>query len=250
MSELLCEYQNTWAYNMEYGMSTEEIYGLDIVPYAIPSVNDEGVENTLALMYMGGISTSCEYPEEAYLLLKFMTWGIDGWQARLDIYEDESLTNEWGVAYKNWNMPTPLTTDNTVWSRYEGLFPQDEYKKLFWSDYFASITRPVPFSWCCIAGDANFEEYYLEAIGVSQVVMEGIANAMDYVDEMDRQITYYHGDAMLSYFGKNSIYDMLGYKVLTDEEEQIYRDIVDSMYQIASSWYIYSKNKMFCCQSQ
>ena len=43
-------------------------------------------------MYMGGVSTSCEHPYEAYVLLKFMGWGVDGWNERIKIYSDTSIT--------------------------------------------------------------------------------------------------------------------------------------------------------------
>ena len=216
-SEGLWTYQNLWGTD-----GYQEQYGLDIVPYVTPNVVDEKEHNVISTMYMGGVSTSCKYPLEAYLLLKFMGWGIDGWNARLEIYKDPSVVNESGVALKHAQMPMPLTLDEKVWEGYKSLFPQDEDRKPYWDDFFASVTRPVPYGWYSIAGYWNFCDQYFNKIGIHDLVDNGSAKAADYTEQATEQANYYHAEAMISYFGPS------GYNVLSEEELAKYQAVVDS----------------------
>jgi len=198
----------------------QEQYGLDIVPYVTPNVVDEKEHNIIANMYIGGVSSSCKYPYEGYLLLKFMGIGTEGWNARMDIYEDASITNASGVALKNSNMPVPMTLDSGVWARYRSLFPTDAEHKQYWDDYFASITCPVPYGWYSIAGYWNFCDQYFNNIGIHDLVDTGVAKAADYAAGATEQANYYHAEAMLSYFGPN------GYNVLSAEDVARYEATV------------------------
>ena len=219
-SEGFWTYMNLWGAN-----GYQEQYGLDIVPYVTPNVVDEKEHHVIANMYMGGVPTSCKYPYEAYLLLKFMGWGIDGWKTRLEIYSDDTITNASGVPLKNSQMPVPITLDEEVWEGYKALFPQDADHKAYWDDYFASITRPVPYGWYSIAGYWNFCDQYFNKIGIHDLVDKGQAKAADYVEEATEQANYYHAEAMISYFGPN------GYDILSDEELAQYQAVVDSFAQ-------------------
>ncbi len=215
-SEGFWTYQNLWGTD-----GYQEQYGLDIVPYVTPNVVDEKEHNVISTMYMGGVSTSCEHPFEAYLLLRFMGWGVDGWKARNEIYADTSITNASGVALKHSQMPMPITLDAEVWEGYKALFPQDDTKE-YWDDYFASVTRPVPYGWYSIAGYWNFCDQYFNSIGIHDLVDNGTAKSADYVEEATRQANYYHADAMITYFGPT------GYNVLSAEELAKYQAVVDS----------------------
>ncbi len=211
-----------WTYMNLWGVEGyQEQYGLDIVPYVTPNVVDEKEHNVISTMYMGGVSTSCEYPYEAYLLLKWMGWGIEGWKARIEIYSDPSITNAAGTPLKNSQMPMPITLDEEVWEGYKSLFPQDD-RKQYWDDYFASVTRPVPYGWYNIAGYWNFCDQYFNSIGIHDQVDQGKAKAADYVEEATQMANYYHAEAMISYFGPS------GYNVLSDEELAQYQAVVDA----------------------
>lgn len=224
-SEGFWTFQNIWNTTVE-GVSYQEKYGgTDWIPYVTPNVVDEKEHNVIGSMYLGGVSTSCKYPYEAYLLLKFMGWGADGWNARMDIYEDETITNANNVPLKNSNMPVPLNLDQGVWSRYKALFPQDADHKPYWDDYFDSITRPVPFGWQSIAGYWNFCDIYFNKIGIHDLVDKGSAQAADYVEEATRHANYHHAEAMISYFGPT------GYGILSDEEIAAYQAYIDAYTQ-------------------
>ncbi len=219
-SEGFWTYQNLWGQE-----GYQERFGLDIVPYVTPNVVDEKEHNVISTMYMGGVSTSCKYPYEAYLLLKWMGWGVEGWKERIAIYSDTSIVNASGVPLKNAQMPMPITLDEEVWEGYKALFPQDADHKPYWDDYFASVTRPVPYGWYNIAGYWNFCDQYFNKIGIHDLVDQGKAKAADYVEEATEQANYYHAEAMISYFGPG------GYNVLSEEELAKYQAVVDSFEQ-------------------
>jgi len=225
-SEGFWTFQNIWNTTVD-GVSYQEKYGgTDWIPYVTPNVvENEKEHNIFSSMYMGGISTSCKYPYEAYLLMKFMGWGVDGWNARLDIYEDETITNDAGVPLKAAMMPAPLTLDEGVWTRYKALFPQDADHKQYWDDYFASITRPVPGGWQSIAGYWNFCDQYFNKIGIHDRVDLGEQQAAFYVEEATRQANYYHAEAMKSYFGPG------GYDILSEEEIAKYDAYIEAFTQ-------------------
>ncbi len=212
-----------WSYMNIWGQEGyQEQYGLDIVPYVTPNVVDEKEHNVIAEMYMGGISSSCKHPAEAYELLKFMTWSKEGWKVRLEIYNDPTITNASGVPLKNANMPVPMTLDSEIWDGYKALFPTDPDHKPYWDAYFDSIKHPVPYGWYNIAGYWNFCDQYFNKIGIHDLVDAGTAKAADYAEEATRQANYYHAEAMISYFGPT------GYDILSEEELAKYQATVDS----------------------
>ncbi len=216
-----------WTYMNLWGVEGyQEQYGLDIVPYVTPNVVDEKEHNIISTMFLGGVSTSCKYPYEAYLLLKFMGWGIDGWKARLEIYSDPANVNAANVALKNSNMPVPMTLNEEIWAGYKALFPEyengDTEKIQYWDDYFASITRPTPYGWYSIAGYWNFCDSYFNKIGIHDLCDNGTAHAADYVDEATEQANYYHAMGMISYFGPD------GYNILSEDELAQYQAVIDN----------------------
>lgn len=78
---------------------------------------------------MGAVAETTEYPEEAYELLKFMTFGSDGWMARKEYYEF------------NHKIPTslPVANDEEVWSMIKTLTPGED-----WAAVYDSMPAGVP----------------------------------------------------------------------------------------------------------
>lgn len=196
MAESYWTFKNLWdtdAYKTDLN--------IHYVPYPVPSVEQvDGVHNAVATIDMGGVSASTEHPREAYELLKFMGWGVDGWKAKLEIYHDESITNAAGDPLIRDAMPVPITMNEEVWADYRTLYPTDEADGPYWDKYFASITRPVPFGWMSIAGYWNFCVDYFNKIGIHSLVDTGKAKASDYADEATEQANQFHKDAMKEYF--------------------------------------------------
>ena len=222
-TEAFWTFQNTWN-----TPSYHENFDLDIIPYVVPAVSDADAganHHAIATIDFGGVTTSCQYPREAYELLKFMSFGVDGWYTRCEIYADETITNAAGTALKYDVMPVPITKDEGVWEEYitkvycAGM---DEEHTQLWRDYFASCMMPIPFGWTNIAGYWNFCDEYFNAIGIHDLVDGGTAQAADYVEEANRKANYYHAQAMLDYFGPE------GYNVLSEKEITEYQDMVQA----------------------
>ena len=218
-TEAFWTYQGTWA--------TENFkqYNLDIVPYVVPAVSEEDASadhHTIATIDFGGISPTCQHPREAYELLKFMSFGIDGWKTRIEIYNDETKTNAAGLPLKYDVMPCPITTNEEVWAGYIDMFCKgmDEEHKDCWREYFASCMQPIPYGWTSIAGYWNYCNEYFNNIGIHDLVDTGKAKAADYAEEATRMATLYHANAMINYFGPD------GYDVLSADEIAEYEQII------------------------
>lgn len=220
-SESFWTYQNIWNNN-----GYEEENDLDIVPYVVPAVNeaDAGADHhAIATIDFGGVTTTCKYPREAYELLKFMSFGVDGWYARCELYTS-GATNAAGIELKHDVMPCPITTDQGVWDAYIAMFCDglSEEKTEAWKTYFKSAMKPIPFGWTSIAGYWNFCDEYFNKIGIHDKVDAGQIAAADYVDEATRKANWYHAKAMLDYFGPDSYY-----KVLSEEETAFYTQLMN-----------------------
>ncbi len=218
-TEAFWTYQGTWA------TEAFEQYNLDIIPYVVPAVSEADASadhHSIATIDFGGVTTSCQYPREAYELLKFMSFGIDGWKTRIEVYNDTSYTNASGLALKYDVMPAPITTNEEIWDAYIDMYcsDMDEEHKAHWENYFASCLQPIPYGWTSIAGYWNYCDEYFNSIGIHDLVDKGTAKAADYADEATRKANYYHAQAMLDYFGPS------GYNVLSDEEIAKYEQMV------------------------
>lgn len=226
-SEAFWTFQGTWN-----TPSWKENYDMNIVPYVVPAVSeaDAGSDHhSIATIDYGGITTSCTYKREAYELLKFMSFGVDGWYTRIEAYNDESLTNSAGLALKYDVMPVPLTKDEGVWNAYIDMFcaGMTEENTEHWRNYFASCLQPISFGWTSIAGYWNFCDEYFNKIDIHNKVDSGAMQAADYVEEATRKANYFHAKAMLDYFGPGSLYDPNGeYLFLSQEDVALYEQML------------------------
>lgn len=218
-TEAFWTYQGTWA------TEAYDQYALDIVPYVVPAVSEEDASadhHSIATIDFGGVTTSCQYPREAYELLKFMSFGVDGWKTRIEVYNNTDIVNASGLALKYDVMPAPITTNEEVWDGYIDMYcaDMDEEHKALWEEYFASCMQPIPYGWTSIAGYWNYCAEYFNSIGIHDLVDKGTAKAADYAEEATRKANWYHATAMLKYFGAD------GYNVLTEEETALYEQMV------------------------
>lgn len=216
-----------WTYMGTWGTPAYADYGLDIVPYVIPAVSEEDASSdhhSIATIDFGGVTTSCKYPREAYELLKFMSFGVDGWKTRLEMYNDETIVNSSGLALKYDVMPAPITTDEEVWEGYIKMYTKgnDEETVERWRTYFASCMQPIPFGWTSIAGYWNYCDEYFNNIGIHTLVDNGTAKAADYAVEGTMKANYYHAQAMIDYFGPD------GYNILSADDLAKYEQMVQN----------------------
>lgn len=220
LTEAFWTFQGTW--NTD---AYKESGTYDIVPYVIPAVSEEDASSghhSIATIDYGGITTACQYPREAYELLKFVSFGVDGWMTRIGLYNDESVVNSSGLALKYDVMPAPITTNSDVWDAYIDMYcaGMDEEHISHWRNYFESCLHPISFGWTSIAGYWNFCDEYFNDIGIHDLCDSGAAQAADYVDGATRAANYYHAQAMLDYFGSN------GYNILSEDEVSRYEQMV------------------------
>ncbi len=212
-------------------------YEYDIVPYVVPAVSDADASadhHSIATIDYGGVTTSCKNPREAYELLKFMAFGIDGWMTRIELYNDETITNASEVPLKYDVMPAPITTDENVWNAYIDMYcaGMDEEHVEHWRNYFASCLQPISFGWTSIAGYWNFCDEYFNSIsaggqtGIHNIVDAGVKKAADYAEEATRKANWYHASAMIAYFGPDSLYATIGINVLTEDQVAEYEKMI------------------------
>ena len=211
-----------WTYQGTFATEGWEQYKMDIVPYVVPAVSEEDAgadHHSIATIDFGGLTPACEYPREAYEVLKFMSFGKDGWKTRIQLYNDEEQKNASGLALKYDVMPCPITKDDDIWSQYIDMYCKgmDDEHLGYWKEYFASCLQPIPYGWTSIAGYWNYCDEYFNKIDIHKKVDSGEEKAADYVDDATRKANYYHAVAMLQYFGER------GYDVLTDEETALYQ---------------------------
>lgn len=217
-----------WTYQSSWAAGSAEANDLDIVPYVVPAVSEEDAStdhHTIATIDYGGITTSCKYPREAYELLKFMSFGVDGWKTRIELYNDETKTNASGNPLKYDVMPAPLTKDQGVWDAYIDMYCKgmDEEHVGYWREYFGSCMQPISYGWTSIAGYWNFCDEYFNKIGIHDLVDAGTAKAADYATEATEMANYHHASAMIQYFGPE------GYNILSEEDIAKYQEMVDAV---------------------
>ena len=92
--------------------------GMEWMIYPLPKGSSG---RTQTVLDFGAVSESCKYPEEAYNLLKYMTFGAEGWKARKEWYSF------------NHARPTelPLATDDEVWGIVKAFTPGEDYDALY-----------------------------------------------------------------------------------------------------------------------
>ena len=221
-TEAFWTFQGTW--NTD---NYKKNYNIDIIPYVIPAVSKEDAKaghHSIATIDFGGLTPACEHPREAYELLKFMSFGQDGWKTRIELYNDETKTNGDDTPLKHDVMPAPITTNQEVWDAYIDMYCKgmSETNINYWKEFFKSCLQPIPFGWTSIAGYWTFCDEYFNNIGIHDLVDGGTKKAADYVDEATSKANYFHAKAMLDYFGPDSEYN-----VLTDEDVQKYNKMVE-----------------------
>ncbi len=219
-TEAFWTYQGTWA------TENWKQYNMDIIPYVVPAVSEEDASSehhSIATIDFGGLTTACQHPREAYELLKFMSFGKDGWKTRIQLYNNEEIVNSSKLALKYDVMPAPITKNQEVWDQYIDMYCKglDDEHIGYWKEFFSSCLQPIPYGWTSIAGYWNYCDEYFNKLGIHDLVDGGTAKAADYVDEATEKANYYHATAMLQYFGKE------GYNVLSDEDVKFYEDMVE-----------------------
>lgn len=195
-----------WTYLNLFDTDEWKEKGIEFVPYTTPVVEGSGAKNIFGILDFGGISSGTEHPREAYELLKWMGWGVDGWNHKLEAYN--TLTDASGMPIYRQAMPLPITLDEQVWAGVKEFYPsaqranpteEDLKYGMYFDDYFAKCINVIPFGDTQIPGFVNFiNEAY---IGVEDAVRLEGKNAADYSAELEQKANQYNKEAMSTAFG-------------------------------------------------
>ena len=197
-----------WTYLNLFDTDEYRAKGIEMVPYATPSVEGSDSKYKFGVLDFGGISSGTEHPREAYELLKWMGWGADGWKAKVEAYKTLK-DEEAGVEIYKQSMPLPLTMDEEVWTEMQtAFFPtlkkaeadqteKDKKYGKYFDDYFDQVKQGViPFGDCQIPGFAGFVGADGPYAGVEDSVFNGEKNASDWVTELEEKANEYNRQAM------------------------------------------------------
>lgn len=219
-----------WTYLNLFDTKEYRDRGMEWVPYTTPANNNGTV---FGVLDFGGISTTTKYPREAYELLKWMGWGVEGWEAKLDAYQDITTYAD-NPLYRQ-AMPCPITTDEAIWTEFQQSFyptaqtrtynsvydpvngedlvtaDEDEKYGKYFDAFFKNCKKVVPFGDCQIPGFASFLDTSYRAVGDTlgvedQVRLEG-KNANDFISQLEQKANEANIAALES---AKEAYEMLG----------------------------------------
>lgn len=171
--------------------------GIKWVPYPVPQGDNATTSNKPGFVDFGSVSSATEYPREAYELLKFMGWGKDGWNSRLEAYK--TLTNDDGSKLFTYPSGLPLTQDQAIWDAVAAELPDNDYYK----NYLEYVKEPIPLGGAVIPGFQTFlEEVYFggEYGDVEAAIIAGTVNASDIAAELTEKLNQYYEEAMAEIF--------------------------------------------------
>ncbi|MBU5595529.1 extracellular solute-binding protein [Amphibacillus sp. MSJ-3] len=159
--------------------------GLSYVPYPVPRGDNAETENKPAYVDFGTISPATEHPREAYELLKWMGWGVEGTKVKL----------ETALAIDEPEVTAPLTNDEDLWELYRSLFPEGQH----YDDYLERVKYPIPLGGAILPGFGVFmDEAYIngEYGRVEDAIAEGELNAHDIAQDLTNRANKAYQDAM------------------------------------------------------
>lgn len=194
--------------------------GIEMVPYTIPVVESSGSKNVFGVLDFGGISSKTQHSREAYELLKWMGWGIEGWKYKLEAYKN--MLSSDGIPIYMQSMPCPITLDEDIWNDFRQSFyptqnrtqnaikdPKDnkelvtkkedkKYGKYF-DSFFEKCINVIPSGNTQIPGFAAFINEIYSDVEVS-ICKEG-KKAADYIVYLEEKANKYNKQAMETIFG-------------------------------------------------
>jgi len=209
----------------DYFVTSEYIENKKVifVPYIMPHTKDNQDGYNLATMDMGTIYAGTEHPREAYELLKFMTWGPQGWEYKLEHYPNLIETSDDSVRPVSKNH-CPITLDENIWEGFKAWHPCEaigdeyvtslyggEYDRSEYFEYFFDYVRES--SWTCyggqqIAGFGNWldivyfghdnEHYYGydDGLGIEAACIYGKVDALKYYEQLEKEANEIHKEKL------------------------------------------------------
>ncbi len=129
---------------------------------------------------VAAIAQTCEHPEEAYELLKFMTFGAEGWEVRCSWH-----------SFKNKDISAlPTTTDEAVWNKIKALNPGEDYAALY-----DALKNSAPELARCLPGYNAWWGWTFEQ-DIWGKLASGAVKAEDIEAQMEAKMTALYNEAM------------------------------------------------------
>lgn len=151
--------------------------GQEWLAYPFPTGSSGRVQT---IVNVGCVAESCDHPEEAYELLKFMTFGVEGWKSRFTWYKENN------------QLPAsvPITSDEEVLNLLYELTPGEDYAAVY-----ESISRSVANVAKWVPGLTDYENWMS-----SQKIWTNLRNSSlkveDIADQMEQKLNYYYEQNM------------------------------------------------------
>ena len=192
-----------WTMNNIYTQPAALERGLQMVPYNVPLGAETENGGQFSWLDMVSISSTCEHPREAYELMKFLTWGKEGWLARAELYP--VITNANGDILYRLAGSLPMIQDEEVNAALAAIMPDLGYWN-DWESFFANICNPVTFGGRTIPGfNAFVNDYYHGSdfngvVGIEGAIRENAIDPYDYIDTLDAKGREYYDATMAAFY--------------------------------------------------
>lgn len=151
--------------------------GQEWLAYPFP-VGSSGRVQTI--VNVGCVSETCAEKELAYELLKFMTFGEDGWKARCDWYTEN----------KELPASVPIVKDDEILNLVKKMTPGDD-----WAAVYDSIDRSVADVKKWVPGLTEYESWMNSQKIWSQLRSSSL-KVEDVADQMEQKLNYYYSECM------------------------------------------------------
>lgn len=157
-------------------IQTVKKYDDEWLAYPFP-VGTSGRVQTI--VNVGCVAETSDYPKEAYELLKFMTFGEDGWKSRYEWYKKNTLPAS-----------VPIVSDDEILNLVKELTPGEDYAAVY-----DSISRSVADIKKWVPGLTEYESWM-----ASQEMWSQLRNASlkveDVADQMEQKLNLYYSECM------------------------------------------------------
>lgn len=169
--------QLDWYWTIQTVKAKEYVdLGQEWLAYPFP-VGSSGRVQTI--VNVGCVAETSQYPEKAYELLKFMTFGEEGWKSRYEWYKENSLPAS-----------VPIVNDEEILGLLKELTPGEDYAAVY-----DSISRSVADIKKWVPGLTDYEAWMS-----SQKMWQNLRNASlkveDVAGQMEQKLNYYYSECM------------------------------------------------------
>ncbi len=151
--------------------------GQEWLAYPFPTGSSDRVQT---IVNVGCVAESCEHPEEAYELLKYMTFGVEGWKSRFAWYKENN------------QLPAsvPITSDEEVLNLLYELTPGDDYTAVY-----ESISRSVANVAKWVPGLTDYESW-MKSQNIWANLRSSSLKVEDIAGQMEQKLNYYYEQNM------------------------------------------------------